>query len=321
MNWKDEYSKLLGCADINKIDFETAQSIKDKYIPKKLYKYRAVNECSLNNLRNNTVWVDKPSEYNDSFEFNENLNFDELYETLARVKFDEFFERIQKIVPIQDELKEESRIQADPLKFLFEELFKKGNMPKENIDKMFSFLENLKKMEAQNIKIKKNKLMQDKMKVCCFCEANDELGMWSYYANSHKGFCIEYNTESWFPFDIRRRILYPVIYQDTMYDATPHLLFYIENGTFNNLYPIISGSTKSTRYIEEKEWRFIFNIGESFQPQNYPMNCLNRVFLGAKISNEDKTKVIDICKENKIDVFQTVMSLDGFTMEFIPLDF
>ncbi len=41
---------------------------KDKCLPKYLMKYRSVSEQAIDSLKNDTVWFDKPSRYNDPYD-------------------------------------------------------------------------------------------------------------------------------------------------------------------------------------------------------------------------------------------------------------
>lgn len=306
---------MLGCVNVNELDIDGAQNLKIQNIPKNLYKYRAVTINSLENLNTNTVWIDKPSKYNDVFEFNEDLNIDILYDTLNQKMIEEIISQLTNNISVPEHIKEKARLEKKPLEVIGRYALQQANYSDSKIDEVFKVMnETVRESTLQMIK-DKNSMLKDSMKVCSFCDSNKELSMWSHYADSHKGICIEYNTENWFPINIRKRLLFPVIYQDEVFDATEHLINHINNDDFNNLYPFISGATKSTQYSFEREWRFIINLGE-FEPQNYPMQCLNKVFLGVQISDEHKNQVLEICKTNKIDVYQTVISSTKYEIEF-----
>lgn len=213
----------------------------------------------------------------------------------------------------------ESKLKDDPFSFLGEHILRKQGYSDSEI---VIFLEVLQKAVMENLQINtKNrlKLMQDSMRVCSFCESSNQLLMWSHYADSHQGFCIEYDIETWERDDVRKQLLFPVIYQTNFYDSTNHLLNYIQKSEFNNLYPIIAGSTKSKHWEYEQEWRFIIQMGNSFEPQNYKMNCQRTVFLGTRISNENRTKISKICEQRDIKVFQGKISITGHAIEFDPI--
>ena len=87
--------------------------------------------------------------------------------------------------------------------------------------------------------------------------------MWSHYANHHKGFCIEYDIEQIPHGDMRRKMLFQVIYSDAMFYCTKFLAPKVKKdlSTFNNLYPILQAIYKSPEWIYEMEWRLVFIAG------------------------------------------------------------
>lgn len=56
--------------------------------------------------------------------------------------------------------------------------------------------------------------------ICCFSKSNDNIHMWSHYADSHKGICVEYdnsNFNDYFSFSLKCRcLLQEVDYRDTL---------------------------------------------------------------------------------------------------------
>lgn len=228
---------------------------------------------------------------------------------------EDLVETFTKEHPVPKVIKATAAASDDPLTYLAKYAWtKEGKTPVE-ISLILEAVD--KALESFTLKAHINKiaLMQDQMKVCSFCESPEQLLMWSHYSDYHKGFCVEYNIARWLPTDIRRRILYPVIYQKELYDFTDHHI-QSTTGNFNNLYPLISGSTKSTEWEYEKEWRFIFNIGDSFPVQNYPMNCQSAVYLGFRMGDQKKEEIKDIAKMNGIKVFQAKPSTSKYQRDF-----
>lgn len=48
--------------------------------------------------------------------------------------------------------------------------------------------------------------------------------MWSHYANNRAGVCIEYNFRALDISDLRKRLLYPVLYPSNIFTAAQQLL-------------------------------------------------------------------------------------------------
>lgn len=89
MNWKENYIGHLGKVSLTGVDIQLAQDIKIKNLPKKLYKYRTVNDFSMRNLAEDSVWLNQPSQYNDPYEFYENIDLNRLLKAISHSRFEE----------------------------------------------------------------------------------------------------------------------------------------------------------------------------------------------------------------------------------------
>ncbi|TRW27117.1 DUF2971 domain-containing protein [Flavobacterium zepuense] len=317
MNWKTDYVKFLDCVNPLDLRVDEAMQLKNENLPSKLYKYRPATDYALQNLESDTVWLNKPSEYNDPFEFAEYIDFKQLQAPLNRDAGFDVVSHFAKSFPVPDEVKKEARSAFNPLEILIDYAFLKEGRDSNEIEIFKSAVAEV--VQEQYIALQESKIdfMQEQMKVCSFCETHEQLLMWSHYSDYHTGFCVEYDTTLWPQEDIRRRLLYPIIYQDKRYDATGHLMQnLIGHAGFNPLYSIISGSTKSSEWSYEKEWRFIINIGGSYPKKNYNMNCQSRVFLGYRIDQKRKKDIMDICEKKAIQVFQAKPAHDCYKLIF-----
>lgn len=69
------------------------------------------------------------------------------------------------------------------------------NDPFDCSPELISFINENSKQKTRHKK--KEKIFAEKLKnvgICCFSRTKDSTLMWSHYANSHKGFCVEYKT-------------------------------------------------------------------------------------------------------------------------------
>ena len=86
---------------------------------------------------------------------------------------------------------------------------------------------------------------------------NDEL-LWSHYADSHKGFCIEFNINEIIQNKVKR-IIFPEIIKIRYRKEPPtYSLSFMENMTYKKLLKILIG-TKSKSWKHEDEIRILFN--------------------------------------------------------------
>ncbi|MDR6942952.1 hypothetical protein [Mucilaginibacter pocheonensis] len=64
MDWLTDYTRFLNCVDPKDLRIEAAMQLKNANLPSKLYKYKYPTDYTIENLRTDTVWLNKPSEYN-----------------------------------------------------------------------------------------------------------------------------------------------------------------------------------------------------------------------------------------------------------------
>ena len=76
---------------------------------------------------------------------------------------------------------------------------------------------------------------------------------------------------------------------------------------------------KSTDWEYEKELRFIlFNYPN--RSVIIPSGIIDQVIMGCKISDGNKTEIIKIAKNKKIDLIQAVLKQDEFGLDFKNLN-
>ncbi|MBQ7239404.1 MAG: DUF2971 domain-containing protein [Bacteroidales bacterium] len=160
--------------------------------------------------------------------------------------------------------------------------------------------------------------------ISCFSEVVDSVIMWSHYANSHKGFALEYDAKIFRPqcFNCNNLKhcdkavtcnLFPVIYHKQRYEATDFIGWCI--GREMGL-PIKNPDTfaifktllfKSPQWSYEKEWRLIVCKVNDFQ--NKSPVCINNlrpkaIYYGTEISAIHKKKLHLIAKKKGIKEYQ-----------------
>ncbi|MBP9014788.1 MAG: DUF2971 domain-containing protein [Smithella sp.] len=314
--WKDELVSIMSGATISLEDIERAMTLKDQHLPRKIYKFRSVNKYAISNLSSETVWLCSADKYNDPYECCTTLNFEALHRAIQNHHFDELLSRNN----LKDQLSRyeisEIRNADDPVRALSYALLEKDkSIPKEKHRQVVEALIDVQfKVSSENYQ-HFNQRAQRGMKICSFSERVDSVVMWGHYAKKHQGFCLEYNVEAWPLGEVRRRILYPVIYSDHLFDATKHILQSMKSRDFNNLYGAMAAIHKSPDWAYEKEWRFVLPMGESFQDENYPMPRPSALYLGARVQKEDKATLVDIARQKDIPVYEMALSPTEFKLE------
>ena len=178
------------------------------------------------------------------------------------------------------------------------------------------------KVEDSKIAFKKiDSLIIDKLRnsilIGCFASDYKNRLMWSHYADSHKGFCIEYDFSS----DEKSVIdmtPFPVIYSDkrvkiplkAAFDNTPKN---IDEATAQIILSIL---TKDMAWQYEKEWRLIVPISDN---PNVRMPAISCIYLGALCSDKNKHKIISIANKLGIPVKQMTVDRGEFCLHAEPI--
>jgi hypothetical protein len=110
---------------------------------------------------------------------------------------------------------------------------------------------------------------------------------------------MEYEVAAFPP--IAKRMLFPVIYDSSLFDCTKYFLEATSDlEGFNNIYAQLQALYKSPEWSYEKEWRLVFIAGVIRDETNYPIGYPSKVYLGAKMCESQRKGVLDICKARGI---------------------
>lgn len=176
--WLSTMEKLIKEEDINFI------KRKNQYLPKYLVKYRNVNQYSLESLKNDTIWFDKPANFNDPYDCSI---------TVTGKPINDYLENLIK------KLEEHGGKLDDTNKQYYSNFVTKGV-----IDEL-------------------NDYVQNSCLVSCFSTKCDSMLMWSHYADCHTGFCLIYDISGISPDSYIRKNLYSVIYAEDKFDISYYL--------------------------------------------------------------------------------------------------
>lgn len=139
-------------------------------IPPILFKYQAFTPDALSNLASRQVWFSRPTRFNDPFDCAIRIDRGPI--------LDSDYQRLYEFG------RQESSNTAE-----FEAIYS----PSAAKNLLFR-----KAVQAGlDAEFEKQKLaMRNERGVCCFSACNDSILMWSHYADSHKGFCLGFKTDS-----------------------------------------------------------------------------------------------------------------------------
>lgn len=159
--------------------------------------------------------------------------------------------------------------------------------------------------------------MKKKFRIACFTENSISPLMWAHYADSHKGFCIEYDLTR-IPEGYRFGIL-PVIYSDKRYDVTNAVVTRNTNLLMNPYY------FKSSHWKYEKEWRMVITENLVADGEYYAdfHKGISGIHLGLKSFDCHKEKVNKIIEENsqkEIPVYKIIIEPSNYNLRSVQIN-
>lgn len=191
--------------------------------------------------------------------------------------------------------------------FVAQEEAKKGHYSPEQIKEMLNKV-NMAGYEKLNEII--NTMSSKINRIACLTVKNDNLPMWTHYANNNAGVCIEYDTTTIENILILNR-LFPVDYQCNVLDGVSYL--FENNKDQSKLFSFLDrlAVRKLEDWKYEQEWRLILNMGHLYyspqytdKGQLYYFTKPSKVFLGCKITELNEKKIRDVCELNHISVIK-----------------
>lgn len=303
---KEEYFNLLFALEEGPNHLAELTLLKLDILPQKLYRYRPINEFLEDTLKNDIAFLNQANSFNDPYDSGLTVDYNETY--LNKIKESvliEFCKKYHYLIPDQtfdSFLSEVQTLTRDvPLKYLGYLLGKTLSQDEnviEDIDSKISFfIEQTYDIYENHVKELHDKY-QSTVYAACFSETNDNILMWSHYAQFHAGICIEYDFSN---INYTSRLLLtlsPVKYSNELFDMNR----YSKRKPIDKIQ--LATLSKYDCWKYENEWRLISILKEE---QRFKLNKPTAVILGTKISEVDKIWISKLCAERDIPVKQAVL--------------
>lgn len=314
-------------------------------MPLKLYKYfpniakkgdnQEIN-YSMQALKNNTVFMQTPNEFDDVYDSDINIDYLE-YERLRLV---EYCHRCN--IEVCDSLSTQeignlflqALLTSANSSGTFESVFtKKADSKIEELSNEYFCLRLMQETNKVNdlgsalARVIRcdyedycNKL-KNTFRTSCFTTTPYSQLMWGgSYADCHRGFCIEYTI---LPEDNKYREIYqnlfPMIYCKTRPNMTERLIKLQDKEiTMDGLWDIYSHGAlrKSIDWAFQNEWRLLLPISsKEISDYNVRFFPITKVFLGNRMSPKKRSEIIEICKSNSIPYVGVMRNPNIFEMQ------
>lgn len=249
---------------------------RDIWIPQTVYKYRDWDRMDHRKiLTEQSIWIPDTNNFNDPFDCNIPISYELIAsnENLA----EEFIRNLVKADQSISEMNYEEEVQ---------------NRLQSGKHKDLDFLQNYKKYMLKAMKSVKG--------VFSVTPINDNILMWSHYANSHKGFCVGFDSLK----------LFESLGGGGMVN-------------YENEYPIISPVADYTRQYSEqvltksKHWAYEFEYRlTTFNKLNEAIgisaDCISEVIFGVKMDLNTKIEIKELAKSKLPHLkFYNVLTEEG----------
>lgn len=307
--------------------------------PPKLFRYRDCSEMQFDAFNNDLIYAVNAQKFNDPYDCLIRYDKQYIYDSINRGTSKELIKQLRNNLKRNEHLpefvtshcgKELAVILTEVIKNITDEELENNNlifgMDKEE------FFERIDKYILGEAEVFERKSTF----IACFSETVKSITMWSHYANSHRGFALEYNLKNTqFNCDdcdkkltCEKRMaynLYPIIYDNKRYDGTYFVDCFLGRsmGLFSKLDDVMfyckSALYKSTQWSYEKEWRLFLDKANSY---GLPYLCAKirptAIYYGKDISPINKKILSEIAKEKEIKEYQMYIDVQSeiYSMKF-----
>lgn len=254
-------------------------------IPPILFKYQAFTPDALSNLASRQIWFSRPAKFNDPFDCGairveqgpiSDSDYQRLYEA-CKNRIDNPASFDAQYIPLASN-SPEFRIQIE-----------RG---------LGAAVENQK-----HIALNENG-------VCCFSACNNEILMWSHYADGHKGFCLGFKTDSK-PFSDAL----PVNYQPDLPSVKP------ASDLFEKPEVVLQTMTltKHLSWKYEEEWR-LFHM-EADTAYGYSSGILESIYFGVLMPERQQIVIGKLLDETGTKFYRMERDQTKFSVYPKPITF
>ncbi|SEW31192.1 DUF2971 domain-containing protein [[Clostridium] fimetarium] len=344
-DWANHYINEMAKLAVknNKSIYEVAwKFIKDKeeHLPPKLYKFYPLNINSLKCIESDSIYLNSPQYFNDPYDCHISANEDEFVKKYV-------LSHIEQTNPEKSGINKEQYIRLlssvcfDVEKHLFRDIpitFERAM--REITDGNYD--SELYRIQREGTTIFEKTLLNLKdndIKVTSFAALDDiklstYIEMWGHYADSHKGFCVEYDFNDYIKNsdntleNLNNTImscLLPIIYKSKPREV-PIDLFYKK--ALNNKLTAFQENhfkkfllqnylTKSSAWSYENEWRLILTQNECEKYNNMlPFPYIKAIYLGYGMSLENKEYMYKLAMRKGISVYDCALRDDSYELNF-----
>ena len=136
-------------------------------------------------------------------------------------------------------------------------------------------------------------------KIACFSERKNSIPMWAYYADRHRGICLEYDVSRLPPESELRQAFCKIHYSE-----------YRPRDRYGEYSLVV----KSAQWSHEQEWRLICKTEED----HITVPCLSAVYLGTRFDAAEVDHVVSAIKDSgkEVKLFYCEVDQERYDLQF-----
>lgn len=294
-------------------------------MPKRLFRYRAFEKRSVDAFENDMIYAVTADKFNDPYDTLVRYDLEGVEKWVNTVMNTETLGQMKEWYAQGWDLPKEVRHilpkeMTDALKvalFSIEDIKDYEERIEETRKRMTSLIETYFPILSETSKRYST--------IACFCESIESILMWSHYADSHKGFALEYDFRPTLEQPIKNVALLPVVYSEERFDVSDYIAWgFLRLLGIPAKMPDISTSFKnalwkSDIWAYEKEWRMIDSTPRDITDERasaIPYKPV-AIYYGRHMSSDDKKKLHEMAKEKGIQEFEMYLDYSSKKYEML----
>jgi len=301
-----------------RVDEERAYLAKHDHVPKFLYKYRQFIKTHVDAAEQGELWLSAPEMFNDPFDtaiyFHpsrievEDLSPDEFLAAAERLRKEVEAGPVSRLPDIRNPIR-----LGDWFDRTFQDVLDK--LPPGEKEAFREFVRKEIGTQGELQLRRMSNMFRKGFSVLSLSANARSVLMWSHYADSHRGFCLEYDFGS-LPFEsLHKRVCFPVFYRRKRTDASRYFAKGMRD--FNRLFGQYLCMLKSEEWAYEQEWRMIVQGGPPNEPLN--MHPPTALILGANAAPSHCQWAADFCAAREIPLRIATQNLHSFAIDISTL--
>lgn len=294
-------------------------------MPKRLFRYRAFNDRSVGAFENDIIYAVTADKFNDP------------YDTLVRYDLEGIGKWVNTVMSIETlgQMKtwyaQGWDLPKEVKHILPKEMTDALKVALSSIDDIKDFEERIEETRQRMMSLIETyfPILSETTKrystIACFSESIESVLMWSHYADSHKGFALEYDFRPTLERPIKNVGLFPVVYSEERFDISDYIAWgFLRLLGIQAKMPDMSASIKnalwkSDVWAYEKEWRMIDSTPRDITDEKasaIPYKPV-AIYYGRHMSSDDKRRLHEVAKEKGIKEFEMYLDYSSKKYEML----